>query len=569
MLRRLEIENFILIETLALDLGPGIVAITGETGTGKSVLLDAIAAAVGGRIGTDAVRTGADRAKIEATFEVGTPVWLARWREAHGVDPLEIGAVVVSREISAKGSRCRVDGQLVTLAALRGLGRLLIGICGQHDHMVLAGASEQLAALDAFGGLKAFQADVAQAHEVAKDAARALAEARETAQARLREQDFWIFQAGDIDALGGFEDDEAERLEAEARILRQASSLSEAAEASRQMLQDEVADSLGRAALKVRSAAATDGRLVPIGEALDGAAIMVDEAVRDLRRYSESIDQRSERLGDVGARRHALGSVMRKYGATLEAVRHHRERLAADLAAVQEDGDRVLRLQVAAKGAAEALVASADLLTARRLDAAKRLEMALARELPEVGLGQARVDIHLVRRGASDERPGPEGWETIEFGFAPNPGEPPRALGKIASGGELSRLMLALQVAMLDLWSVPTLVFDEVDAGISGDAARTVARKLGTLGKLHQLLLVTHLPAIAAVADRHWRLEKIVSGGRTLLAARELSRSERVTELAHLLTGGGGTPAAAGAAEDLLAGVQGAKGSPKRRGIWP
>lgn len=524
MLARLSISNFIHVDLLTLDFERGACAITGETGVGKSVLLEALKAVLGDRVGPDVVRTGAALALVEARFETSDPRVLA-WREAHGVDPLEDdrSALTLAREISDRGSRCRVDGRLVTSSALRELGDLLVEACGQHDQVLLSRPSRQLEALDDFAGATDLRARCEAAHKEAAGARARLDEARQAAERRARERDFWAFQAAEIDQ-GQLEDPgEPARLAEEARVLGSAATL--------------------------RQAAATDSRLQTLADRLAEAQTVVEDAVRELRRYSDALEEDDERLFEIETRRDLLGRLLRKYGPTIHEALVLRSELETHLRAAGEDDQTIASLSDEVRSAESALESAAGELSAARRQAANALREALAGQLGDLAMGGARLEVRIL---PLDSGPGPHGSENVEFLFAPNLGEPARPLGKIASGGELSRLMLALKVVMIDASPVSTLVFDEIDAGISGSAAQKVARKLAKLAERHQVLIVTHLPTIAAVADRHVHLDKLVEDGRTRLQATVLTHEGRIRELAHLLSGEGGSKAAAGAASELL-----------------
>ncbi len=572
MLVHLAISNFVHVDELALDFKGGACAFTGETGAGKSLVLEALKAALGQRIGSDVIRSGASLALVEATFETDDPR-ISAWRELHGVDELESAldpqgrqggstgltpgargrarrsVVVLSREISDKGSRCRVDGRLVTAGALRDLGDLLVESCSQHDQVLLARPAQQLEALDAFAGAMAVRAEFDAAYQRLAQVRAELARAEDEAGRRARERDFWAFQVAEIDQARLGPLDEPEGLAAEARVLAHAGALRQAAEDAHATLAEDVRTRLGQAARRIRSASGNDDRLSGPAGRLAEAEALIDDAVNDLRRYAESVEENGERLAEVEARRDVLSRTLRKYGPTVAEALALRERLAGELAAADAGERSIAALAEAARTAREHLVSVASELSSARRAAARELEVALRTQLSELAMGNARLEVRLTPLGGD---PGASGAESAEFLFAPNPGEPARPLGKIASGGELSRLMLALKVAMIDAAPVGTLVFDEVDAGVSGSAAQTVARKLADLAGRHQVLLVTHLPAIAAVADHHVRLAKQVETGRTRLVASVLSHDERVRELAHLMSGEGGSKAAAGAAAELL-----------------
>jgi DNA repair protein RecN (Recombination protein N) len=559
MLLRLDIENFILIDRLSLDFFPGICVLTGETGAGKSILIDAVTAILGGRIGPDAIRQGADRARLEATFR--PPGDLSDWLLESGIEPAIAGELTVAREITARGSRSRVEGVQVSQGALRALADRLVDILGQHEHTLLTRAREHLHLLDRFGGpsLEIERQEVARQHATVQAASAELTALRTKATEREREQGFWRYQLQEIEAARLGSPSEVEDLQAERLLLANAETLREELSQAHEALtagDDSLSDRLGRVIAALRDAADLDPELAPLAESLDAAVSAIEDASREVRRRSERLEADPERLSEVETRLDLLRDLLKKYGPTVQDVQRYQERIGRDLQAAETVGVRQEELERLRDAARQALSAGCHRLSAARQEAARRLEAAVDRELADLGMKEARFSVSF----RPHEAPTAEGAESAEFLLAANPGEPPRPLARTASGGELSRLMLALKTVLAGDEAAPTLIFDEVDTGISGRAAQVVAQKIAALGRRHQILLITHMPAIAAIADGHWHLEKRVTDGRTRLHVEALDAEGQVAELAHLASGDARSEAANDHARDLLARAKAYKG---------
>ncbi|MBU6429384.1 MAG: DNA repair protein RecN, partial [Cyanobacteria bacterium REEB65] len=536
--------------------------LTGETGAGKSVVLHALRAVAGGRASAETIAPGASAACIEATFRSTDPR-IAPWRQSQGIEPLDPACpetIVLAREIGTATSRCRVDGRLVTQSALRELGDVLIEMCGQHDQVRLGQSAEQLRALDAYAGAGELREQCKATFDRLQAAEVALRCAREAAVSRAQQLELWEFQRDEIDSAALASDDEPAQLATRAQILSQTQALGLTAQQADEGLQDNAA-ALGQTTRRIRAAAAWDARLTPIADQLAEAAVLVEDARRELRRYAEGLDGDAEALPAVEARRETLNKILRKYGPTVADARALRERLEHDLQTAAADDRLAHDCQVQVELAIEHLAGFAHELSRARHQAAPILQSALQAELADLGMSAARLEIRLVAREGG---PGPEGLESVELLFAPGGDESLRPLGKIASGGELSRCMLALKVAMASVEPVGTLVFDEIDTGISGNAAQAVASKLKRLSDRQQVLLVTHLPAIAAIADQHVQLRKEKDSGRSTLHAAILDHDGRIRELAHLMSGRRDSKAAGLAAAELLARARQRRSSAKR-----
>ncbi|MEB3221221.1 MAG: DNA repair protein RecN [Candidatus Sericytochromatia bacterium] len=569
MLAALSIRNFVLIDALELRFEPGFCLLTGETGAGKSILIDALSAALGGRVNLEDIRHGEQRAFVEATFNrpgaLGWPEGLTNLLDEEGIVPAVEGELTLSRELTARGSRCRLDGHQVTQAQLRRAGRCLADIVSQHEHQRLLDPEYQLELLDRHGRHGPLREAVARTHAGLQGVRMALRQHREEARERARQEDYWRFQLAELEAAGLEAPAEMEHLEAERLRLVHAQRLRQACQDAYQSLYagengPSAYDILARCLQPLTSLGEVDAVLGEAGRELAGLQAALRDVAADLRRHLDRLEADPARLAEVEQRVAQLLDVARKYGPGLEQAIARREELSRQLAAVAADDERLTGLEAERLQAEGALAAACEQLTQARRAAAGELERAVERELEHLEMGRARFAVTLCPHQTAP-RQRASGQEEVVFEVALNPGEPPRALARTASGGEMARVMLALTSVLAGLDAVGTLVFDEVDTGISGRAAQAVAEKLATLARTHQVLCITHLPAVAAMADQHTHLEKGVDVDRTRVRATVLAGAARVRELAKLSSGDPG-PAALRHAEALLAQAMTHKGGP-------
>jgi DNA repair protein RecN (Recombination protein N) len=550
VLKELRIRNLAVIESVTLPLGPGLNILTGETGAGKSILIDALTLLLGERVQPgDAIRTGADSATIEAIFKLSRKSPVTSLLEVHGFT-LEDGDLIVRREV-VRGGRGRIflNDANATLAVVEKLGEALVEVHGQHDAQALLRPARHLDVLDAYAGLGILRDKLRQRYEEWQGLSAELAELTAATRDRAGRVERYRSEIAEIDAarLRPGEEDE---LREERKRLQNAERLAEGAAAAYRALYDDpqaAATGLGQAVSGLRELSKVDPKLAPTVQALDVAAVQLDEAVRALRGYRDGIVFDPPRLDEVERRLDEIGRLKRKHGETVEAVLKARERLAADLEKVshgEEQGrDLAERLE---KLRSELATRAAD-LAARREQAAARLEGLVVAELSELDMNKPSFKVRFEREragpgdvavGAESWRLGPRGVDQVELLFSPNPGEDPKPLARIASGGELSRTMLALKVILAASDAVPVLVFDEVDAGIGGKTADTVGRKLRQVARSRQVLCITHLPQIACFADQHFRVDKRVEADRTVTSVATLARKEeRIQEIARMLGG--------------------------------
>ena len=534
MLTDMRVRDLAVIADVALHLEPGLNVLTGETGAGKSILVDALALLLGERASADLVRPGADRAVVEAGFDVTGPeaAPIARWCREVGID-LEDGRLVVRREIRAAGpNRAWANGSPSTVGVLGDLGRLLVDLHGQHEAQSLLRPAAQRAILDAFAGAEAERGAAASAFAAARDAeeaARSLADRHAEAQRRA---DYLRHVAQEVTAAAP-RPGEDEALAAEARRLGAGEDVRRLAEQIAGALDDEDRGAMERLREAARSLAQLE-RLDPTAagwrELLDGAFAQADEAARLVRDYLDELDLDPARLEEVERRRDVLFRLLQKYGPTLADVQRAADEARAELDLLDTAAFDLAALDERKRETQAALGKATAALSAKRRKAAGRLAKEVGKLLPGLGLPTGQVTIS-VEPGPV----GPDGADTVAFLVQLNPGLDARPLAQVASGGELSRLMLALKVVLAAHDTVPTLVFDEVDQGVGGDVGQHVAEALAQVAGTRQVLVVTHLPAIAARAHHHLCVRKQVARGMTSVEVEALDGEAREQEVARML----------------------------------
>jgi DNA repair protein RecN (Recombination protein N) len=558
MLIALQIENFALVDRLDLELGTGLNVLTGETGAGKSIILDALDAALGGKMSSRVIRTGAERAVVEATFDLdpGLLGWLAE-QQIELVDDMSL---VCSRELVAGRSggvrsRSRVNGVLVNKAQMDSLRDRLLEITAQGQTLLLGKANLQREWLDGFGGgqLVEQREVVADVYMAAQQAYKALDKRRQFEQQRLQQLDLFEYQAKELTAANLSDPDELTLLEQERQRLSHSVELQQQ---SYQVYQDlyqndrgssACADLLGNAESTLIDMTRYDSSLQPILEMVIEAMAQVEEAGRQINAYGESLETDPDRLQIVEDRILELKQICRKYGPTLVEAIAHSQRVQQDLEELSGSGQSLEVLEQNYKKIQAELIQACDRLTEHRKQAARQLEALLLKELKPLAMDKVQFKVEIAPCS-----PTAVGSDRITFVFSPNPGEPLQPMSEIASGGEMSRFLLALKACFSQVDSVGTMVFDEIDVGVSGRVTQAIAEKLHQLSHRHQVLCVTHQPIVAAMADHHFRVDKQVvdpADGkrgksksapedlRTIVRVMPLSDEQRREELAQLAGG--------------------------------
>jgi DNA repair protein RecN (Recombination protein N) len=542
MLRYLNIRNLAVIESLEVSFQPGLNVITGETGAGKSIVVGAVGLLLGDRASADIVRTGEETAVVQAVFE-------------H--DGRE---VIVRREVTAQGrSRSFLDGQLVTAGSLKELGVSLVDLHGQHEHQALLNPDVHLDLLDRFAGLGAERAAVEQAHAEWSALRADLAAARARERDRDARAEFLRFQQGEIDRVAprAAEDDE---LAAERVLLANAEKLRRLCDEAYGRLYDDDSSALSSLAAvwkRVAELRDLDPRFAPYIEGRETVEAQLGELATFLREYGTHIEAAPERLQELEERLASIERLKRKYGPTLADVLERRSRCAVELAALDSSAETIAGLERRLASAGEAYLTAATALSAKRRRRARDFSKALEGELGSLAMGGTRFEVRFDADEAGEERWTARGVDVAEFFVSPNPGEDVRPLARIVSGGELSRVMLALKTLATTDSPGKTLVFDEVDAGIGGRVADIVGQRLQSLGRVFQVLCITHLPQIAVCGQSHYRVAKLERAGRTHTTVEALWGPARIDELARMIAGSVVTEGARSTAREMLTARQG------------
>lgn len=537
MLTHIQIRNFAIIDELEVEPARGMTALTGETGAGKSILVDALGLILGDRADSSVVRHGAMRADINASFSVADLRDVTRWLTEHDLDAGE--QCVLRRVVSRDGrSKAYVNGSLVTLQDIRELGQLLVDIHGQHEHQSLMRRDTQRSLLDGFAGNQAECDEVQRCfHEWHSLDARVAALSAQ-GHDRARRIELLRFQVGELEALQ-LQPGEIEALDQEHGRLAHAGRLLEITQGAYEVLfesEEGAVDSLvTRQIAALESAMTLDETLRPTLELLSEARIQMREAANELRRYAESLELDPARLSWVEARLSDIHDMARKHRVEPSALHTHLDRLTEELAELEgSDYDLDALRGELSRRETEYLEAAAR-LSATRIDAARRLGDAITHAMQGLGMEGGHFEIALTP--VEDGRFSPHGLDRVEFQVTANPGQPVQPLSKVASGGELSRISLAIQMIGARDLSIPTLIFDEVDAGIGGAVAEVVGRQLRALGNDTQVLCVTHLPQVAAQAHQHLQITKDKSRDATRTGIERLDETHRVREIARMLGG--------------------------------
>lgn len=555
MLSELRIENLALIESLALNFdqaeGSGLIVMTGETGAGKSIMLRAIGLLTGGRASLDWIRSGAEGCSVEAVFEIDP----ANERLHALLDEggfADGDTIIVKRTITTAGrSRLYVNGSLATTRQVSELTVNLLSIASQHDHQQLLQPGLHLDFLDTLGDLWRERQALAAVFADWQHKRQELAELHKQEQDKERRRDFLKFQLEEI-REAAVSEGEDEQLAAEKKRLKSADALIKLSRESYILFSTTLLDGLTRIRKNMEQLLALDPGAAALAEELSGFSFLAEDHVLQLRHYRDSLENDPVRLEWVSERLDLLQTLKRKYGETLAEVLRFAEEAEGELLQLENLEKRGQELEDEVRALERQACLLADELSVRRQATAREMEQAMGHELASLAFRQSGF---AVRRQEIDHIPATlraTGWDRVEFFFSANPGEPARPLAKVASGGELSRLMLALKCLLARRDMVDTVIFDEVDAGIGGEAAEAVARKIRELSAHHQVLCITHLPQIAARGSLHFQVLKEVSEGRTLSKVVLLGQEQRVRELARMLAGESASEQTQAWAEELL-----------------
>lgn len=549
MLTELHIQNFALVDDLRIEIGDGFSVLTGETGAGKSIIVDAMSAALGERTGSEAVRTGAEKCLVEAVFDVSNEPVAVEVASEYGFEP-EDGVLILAREIVRGGrSQGRINGRPATASVLREITSCLVDIHGQHEHQSLLSVPLHIEILDAWcgGDVTRLRDDARRVHDELTSLRGERSQLQTDERERARLLDLYRFQADEINAAE-LASGEEECLAQERSRLANAERLFEAASEVARALGAEAGaiDALGAASSAAERMAQMDPSAAEMVESVNTALIGAQEALLAARDYQDEIEANPARLEQIEDRLDAIRALKRKYGDTVDEIIAYGAELARKIDELAHSEERSDELDARVDALAAELSGISAELSALRRKAAPDFAKAVEAELADLAMDKTRFEVSI-----EPADPGPKGADAVEFLISPNPGEPVKPLARIASGGELSRIMLALK-SVAKRAEVPTLVFDEIDTGIGGRTAQVLGEKLSSLARKCQVMCVTHLAQVASRAGHHMSVDKVVEGGRSYVRLKTLDGEERVGELARMLGGDEGSSIAAQHAREML-----------------
>ena len=552
MIETLSIRNVALIDELELELAPGLNIFTGETGAGKSVILKSIGLVLGERSSADIVRESTDFAKVEASVapDETHPMWHTDFAFSDVLDASDV--TILSRQISANGrSRCHINGRLVNLKQLQELGTLLVDIHGQHEHQSLFRTETHLKLLDDFGGNSEARQQIGKVYTQLRALQREAASLADTLAASEREKELLEFEIKELTAAN-LEEGEDEKLADEAHLLKNAEALRESATLVYRQLDDDGPgaggfgspfERLKAAAKELTKLSELDDSLSELRERLESSLYELEDIAAQVRYYAETVESNSMRLDEVTDRLTLISKLKRRYGNSISEILAYYAEAEQKLETLQLGSEKQESLEAEIQKTIQEAQHLCTALSAKRIHVAKHLSERIEKELRTLGMDKAEFQTsvqHIPDEGGPFRIDGnpyafrSDGMDDVEFLIAPNVGSEARPIVRIASGGEISRIMLALKTVLVQVDEIPTLLFDEIDSGIGGKVADVVGKKLKELSVFSQVICITHLPQIARFADKHFRVEKKVVGERTLITAKPLTSEEQVNEIARM-----------------------------------
>lgn len=564
MLKNLLIKNYALIEEISVEFSSGLTIITGETGAGKSILIDALGLLLGERASTEMIRTGAEKAIVEGIFDIHSTPRIQTILTANEIDNAE--EIIIRREVTAKGtSRCFINDSPVNVSLLKEIGEILVDLHGQHEHQSLLRPETHIEFLDDFGGYEKELAEYAQIYKLLVECTAKKKELQKQEEQLKAKQSLYSFQIKEIDAVNPQENEE-EQLESELKILENTEKLTELTNGAYALLYDSenaILDSLSKVRKMLEQLSAIDAQCSSIAEEAKSAEVIVDELSKAVQSYNAKIEFNPERLEELRERLGSISMLKKKYGGTLDALLSYRAKIGEEFALAENFDAEIRKLEKELLALQTQAGIQAHLLTQKRNDAAKKLEKAILAALSELGITKAKFST-LLEHHTSNENPTSvlangkyfsaslRGIDTVEFFISTNIGEEVKPLAKVASGGEVSRIMLALKSTLAKSDKTPLLIFDEIDTGVSGKIGQAVGLSLKKLSQIHQVVAITHLPQIAALADTHFAIEKIEKEKRTFTRLKQLENHERIGEVAKLLSGAEVTETGLKSAKELM-----------------
>lgn len=547
MLKELHIRNWALAEHLQIEFKPHLNILTGETGAGKSILVAAIAAVLGGRVFTEVVRTGSDKAIVEAVFDISRLPVVQQILASLGIEPGP--ELLIRREISTKSSsRAFVNDTPVTVSTLAEIGDLLVDIHGQHEHQSLLRRETHRQFLDALGQLDSQLAAVGKKFARVKETEKALTDLQRRQKELSSQRDFFEFQFNEI-AKANLTPGEDEALEQERKVLNNVEKLNELSAHLTTLFSGEdmnLLEGISRAATLLRELSRYTAEMQKLLEEFASAQVILEETARSIEEFQNNLEFDPQRVEEVEARLHLIDRLKKKYGESIAGILAYQQKLATELDLQSNFDFEIQKLQKQYEQVIAGYSEAAGALSAARREVAAQMEQRVAEQLTLLGMPHMRFRVALERQAdqkgifveGGERFFGDEsGIDQVEFYISPNPGEDFKPLQKIASGGEISRIMLALKTILAEIDNIPSLIFDEIDAGVSGRIAQAVGRSIANLAKSHQILCITHLPQIASQGNAHFSVEKFVQDGRTFTRILPLSEEQRVVAVAKLIAG--------------------------------
>jgi DNA repair protein RecN (Recombination protein N) len=534
MLLELTLRNFTIIDELSVSFGEGLNVLTGETGAGKSIIVDAINLILGEKASADIVRSDKDEAQIEALFDIKGNINLREKLVSFGLES-EGDELLIKRIISRTGrSRLFINGSIATFLILEQIVEGLIDIFSQHNHQTLLREENHLEVLDEFGGLKSLSRRVAEIYQNATDVKKELGELERNLRNQIEREDFLRFQLREVDEARLLPDED-ERLEEEKRKLANAERLYTTAQEAYEILyegEEAVSDILKRVRSQIEEAVRIDTTLVEVAKSIEKCIVEIQDAAFTLRDYVSDVRFDPDRLNSIENRLEEIKRLKRKYGGTLIEIMERRKQIEEELGKMSVNEEKMEALKNNLNRLESDLQVRARELSVKRREAAEKLASMVEKELSGVGMKSGKFAVEFEERAISGS-----GCEKASFLFSANPDEKPKPLTKVASGGELSRIMLVLKETLARVEGGSVLIFDEADSGIGGAIAETVGRKIKNLSKKYQVICITHLPQVAKFADTHFRVTKTFKGDKTKVHVKALSGNERVEELGRMIGG--------------------------------
>jgi DNA repair protein RecN (Recombination protein N) len=550
MLQELRIENIAIIDKLKLSFSPSLNILSGETGAGKSIIIDALSLLLGGRISQELIRTQAEEAVVEALFDISGQEESKRRLKERGFP--EEKTLLLKRVISRAGrNRVYINGSLATLNILSEISKGLVDIYGQHEYQSLIQEDKHIDILDEFGDLLPLRSEIGALYHKLGELSREYHRLKQSEENRREREALLQFQSQEIGAAG-LSPGEDENLENERRVLMNAGRLLEATSQGEELIysaEGSVVEKVGELTNRIKELTSVDHHLQSLAEALESSRYQLEDIASSLRQYAGKISFEPDRLEKVEARLDAINKLKKKYGTTIADILQSKERIDKELEEFGGREEKITEINRELEGLKSRALAQSQSLSKQRQRVAQQLSKKVEAELSTLGMKKTVFRINIEQEQAvkgQDSRGkieiegfslGPQGIDQVEYLISPNIGEEPKPLSKIASGGELSRIMLALKRILLKVGEVATMIFDEVDAGIGGAIAEVVGKKLKEVADGSQVLCVTHLPQIACYADTHYYVSKTVEGKRTITTVKKLAEQERIEEISRMLAG--------------------------------